>query len=104
MRCKQGDLAFVVRSRSGNSEGKIVSVDQYIGHFKQNDSFEYNGILCQVPITDHYWWISTSGHFVTATLETSKAYSPDLWLCPINPDGLDESEQKSIETPIVAQV
>jgi hypothetical protein len=93
MRCKAGDLAIVLRSVSGKNEGRIVSVAQYIGYYHAEESFEYNGIRCQVPITDNYWWITSPNEMETYVGPTTKAYGPDTWLKPIRPDVLDDGEE-----------
>lgn len=89
MRCKQGDLAFVTRAINLTNVGKVVTVLQYCGFFQAGEVFVYNDIFCKVPITDHYWWITTSREIDTAIGPTSRAYGPDSWLLPIRPDDSD---------------
>lgn len=97
MRCKQGDLAILLKSVTGRSDGKIVDVKQYIGFFNAEEIFVHNGINCSVPITDHYWWIHSSSGFETPYGSTSIAYSPDTWLKPLPPDLLDNTEETGRE-------
>lgn len=94
MRCKQNDMATVIRSLNPANVMKIVTVKSYIGYFNQGEKFEYNGAECEAVITDNYWWVDTSGTpFISGSHgEISRGYSPDLWLQPIRPDMLDDDE------------
>lgn len=97
MRCKQGDLAIVLKSVTGTSDGKYVTVCEYIGYFNAEEHFVHNGIHCQVPITDNYWWIECPSGFQTPYGPTKRAYGPDTWLKPIPPDLLDDTEETGDE-------
>lgn len=101
MRCKQDDLAIILKSVSGANTGKIVTVAEYIGFIQQNEFFEYRGVGYRVPITDNYWWVTTprdKSGFDTHEGETSKGYIADLWLQPIRPDLLkDDPEAKYLD-------
>jgi hypothetical protein len=92
-RCKQGDLAYVIKSLVPTNLRKIVTVGGYVGHFQAMEGFEYNGIYCRVPITDHYWWIECPGGLDTFMGPMSRAVGPDTWLEPIRPDLLDDGEE-----------
>lgn len=93
MRCSEGDLAVLLRSVTGKNDGKIVDVAQYIGYFNAEESFDYNGIMCRVPITDHYWWITCEAGLETPIGPTTRAYGPDTWLRPFPKDLLGEDEE-----------
>lgn len=97
MRCKQGDLAVILKSVSGLNDGKIVTVEQYLGYFQALETFNHNGIECRVPITDHYWWIYCPSGLATYMGETSRAYGPDTWLKPLPPDLLGDDEETGDE-------
>lgn len=85
-------MAHIIKSSMPSNLMKLVDVKQYIGYFERNETFDYNGITCRAPDTDHYWWIETP---ITGTPldtfmgETRRAYIPDLWLKPIPKDLLD---------------
>ena len=104
MRCKVGDLAIVLKSYTGRSEGKVVSVVEYIGFCEGQSCFDYRGHACLTPITDNYWWVTAPTPFDTAFGPTSRAYVPDSWLKPIGPDLLDDDEEtgRDIYSPITA--
>ena len=94
MKCEQGDLAKVIHSLRKENVGKIVLVEEYIGNFKAGETFDFRGVSCMIPITDHYWWISGQG-LSNQFGDTPKAYIPDSWLEPIRPDA---DKMKSKET------
>ena len=85
MKCEQGDLAKIIFSVRPENIGKIVLVEKYIGKYKQGERFEFRGVACMCPVTDHYWWIS--GHGLSNMFgDTEKAYIADSWLEPLRPD------------------
>jgi len=91
MRCRQGDLAYVVVAMNESNIGKIVHVHSYIGFYTQNELFEYKGQQCGAPVTDNYWWVEAQGiPLETNHGEISRAYIPDTWLRPIPSDFLDD--------------
>lgn len=97
MRCKAGDLALIIKSNLISNRMLPVTVDVYIGYMNEGDKFEYNGINCVAPVSDHYWWISSKYGLETPYGPTTKAYSPDTWLLPIRPDLLSDSEETGEE-------
>jgi len=86
MKCEKGDLAKIIYSIRTSNLGKIVLVEEYIGHFQQGDCFDFRGIICKAPVTDHYWWISTEYGLQNMLGETPKAYIADTWLEPLRPE------------------
>lgn len=100
MRCKRGDSAFIVKSLNLSNLGKVVDVKQYIGYIEANKTFDYNGIACRVPITDHYWWVYSAGGLDTPMGPTNIAYLPDTWLQPIRPDILDDEVERDLVIPL----
>jgi len=96
-RCKVGDLAFIKKAIIQENVGRVVSVVQYIGFLSADEQFEYNGIACRVPVTDHYWWITSKTPLETPVGPTNKAYGADMWLEPIKPDLLDTTEETGDE-------
>lgn len=77
MKCKQGDLAIIVKSWAGN-EGKIVRLLRFVG--------EVQGMAF-----DNRWEIDR--HLPTCRGRTVNTF-PDAWLRPIRPD----SEPTSFES------
>lgn len=88
MRCKQGQLAIIIKSMTGSNDGRVVTVAEYIGYLQQHQQFEYRGTVLAAPITDHLWWVTTSADrpLDTPMGPTTKAFIPDTWLKPILPD------------------
>ena len=97
MKCEKGDIAKIIMSLRPQNIGKTVLVENYIGHFKQGEEFDFRGIVCTAQITDHYWWISTDYGLQNMLGDTPKAYIPDTWLEPIRPDKLVEKEKEIVE-------
>lgn len=85
MKCEKGDLAKIIYSVNPHNVGKIVLVENYIGKFKQQETFDFRGLACMCPVHDHYWWITGDG-LSNMFGDTPKAYIADSWLEPIRPD------------------
>lgn len=96
-RCKQDDLAWIIKSLIPSNVRKIVTVKGYIGFFEGGQGFDHNGIYCRVPITDHYWWIECPGGIDTFMGPMSIAVGPDTWLEPIKPLAPDDDEETGDE-------
>jgi hypothetical protein len=92
VKCEQGDLAKIIYSIRPDNLGKTVLVDEYIGHFQQGENFNFRGIVCRAPVTDHFWWISTEYGLKNMLGDTPKAYIADTWLDPIRPERQTEKE------------
>jgi hypothetical protein len=97
MKCEQGDLAKIIYSIRPANLGKTVLVEEYIGHFKAGEEFDFNGTACRALITDHYWWVSAEFGLNNMLGKTSKAYIPDTWLDPIRPEKEIEKEKENID-------
>lgn len=97
MKCEQGDLAKILMSIRPSNIGKMVLVENYIGHFKQGETFEFRGIPCKALITDHYWWIATEYGLTNMLGDTPKAYIPDTWLDPIRPEKMVEQTKEEVD-------
>jgi hypothetical protein len=97
MKCEKGDLAKVLFAIREQNIGKIVVVDQYIGHFKQGEQFTFNEHQFTMPVTDHYWWIAADFGLKSLFGDTPKAYIADSWLEPIRPDKLKASEKELLD-------
>lgn len=97
MKCEQGDIAKIIISIRPSNIGKQVLVETYIGHFKQGETFDFRGISCTAPVTDHYWWIATDYGLTNMLGDTPKAYIADSWLEPIRPEKLSQTEKESID-------
>lgn len=97
MKCEKGDIAKILMSLRPSNIGKTVLVDEYIGHFKQGESFDFRGVECKALITDHYWWISTEYGLSNLYGDTPKAYIPDTWLEPLRPTKLSEKTREEVD-------
>lgn len=97
MRCEQGDLAKIIFSIRPTNLGKTVLVETYIGHFKQGEEFDFRGIVCRAPVTDHYWWVSADYGLQNQLGDTPKVYIPDTWLEPLRPEKLKKTEEENID-------
>jgi hypothetical protein len=97
MKCEQGDLAKIIYSIRPSNLGKIVLVEDYIGHFQAGEEFEFRGIPCRALVTDHYWWISAEYGLKNMLGDTPKAYIADTWLDPIRPDKMVEQTKEEID-------
>ena len=94
MKCKQGDFARIIYSVRPENIGRVVKVVEYIGKFQQQEQWEFRGMPCMAPVTDHYWWIQ--GDDIASGFGPSpKAYIADTWLEPIRPE--QEKEQSKAE-------
>lgn len=100
MKCEQGDLAKIIHSIRPANIGKTVLVDEYIGHFKEGEMFEFRGVPCKAIIADHYWWISTDYGLTNMLGDTPKAYIPDTWLEPIRPEKLSQSQEEKLDLQV----
>ena len=97
MKCEKGDIAKILMSLRPTNIGKTVLVEEYIGHFKQGESFDFRGVECKALITDHYWWISTEYGLSNLYGDTPKAYIPDTWLEPLRPTKLAEKTREEVD-------
>jgi hypothetical protein len=97
MKCEKGDLAKIIHSIRPTNIGKTVLVEEYIGHLKEGEVFQFRGILCKAIITDHYWWIETEYGLQNMLGDTPKAYIPDTWLDPIRPEKQVQKEKVDID-------
>ena len=97
MKCEQGDLAKIVMSLRPSNIGKHVLVETYIGRFLAGETFDFRGITCMAPFTDHYWWVATEYGLQNQLGDTPKAYIADSWLEPIRPEKLVQKETTKID-------
>jgi hypothetical protein len=97
MKCEQGDLAKIIYSIRPANLGKTVLVEEYIGHFKAGEEFDFRDIPCRALVTDHYWWISTEYGLKNMLGDTPKAYIADTWLEPIRPEKMVEQTKEEID-------
>jgi hypothetical protein len=95
MKCEKGDIAKIIFSIRPSNLGKMVFVEEYIGHFQQGETFDFRGIECKAPVSDHYWWISTEYGLKNMMGDTPKAYIADTWLEPIRPEKEFEKDRVS---------
>lgn len=102
MKCEQGDMAKIIFSLRPENIGKIVVVDSYIGKFNQNEKFDFKGLACMCPVTDHYWWITAPAGLSNLYGGTEHAYIADSWLEPLRPDNQEHHTSKKVEYQNVA--
>lgn len=97
MRCEQGDIAKIILAINPTNIGKTVLVEEYIGHFKKGEDFDFRGITCMAVSTDHYWWIQAEHGLTNAYGDTPKAYIADTWLKPIRPKNTVDTTETELE-------
>lgn len=97
MKCEKGDMAKIIYSLRPSNLGKTVLVDEYIGHFKEGEMFDFRGVPCKAMVTDHYWWIATEYGLTNMLGDTPKAYIPDTWLEPLRPGKLKEKTREEVD-------
>jgi len=98
MNCKQGDAAVIVFSLRPENVGRVVNVAEYIGKFKENETFEFRGIPCKALVHDHYWWVEADDLSIMLG-PSPRAYIADSWLRPIKPpqEETEETVEKEID-------
>jgi hypothetical protein len=97
MKCEQGDIAKIIMSIRPTNIGKQVLVEDYIGEFQAGEDFDFRGIVCKAPVSDHYWWIATEYGLQNMLGDTPKAYIADSWLEPIRPEKLVQKENTTVD-------
>ena len=98
MNCQQGDKAVIIFSINPKNVGRIVDVTEYIGKFSEREQFQFRGLVCQAPVTDHYWWIEADDLNIQLG-PSPKAYIADSWLRKItNPkEKLTDTIEKELD-------
>ena len=98
MKCNQGDIAHIIFSVRPENVGRVVKVAEYIGKFSEREKFQFRGMECMAPVTDHYWWIEADDLSIQFG-PSPRAYIADTWLEPIRPDEEKEvaKEEKDID-------
>lgn len=103
MKCKQGDMALVVHSQSGN-EGKVVTCLEYVkGPLVVNS----DGYLYRLMPGD--WWlidrkINGCNYFSGIITENFMPYAPDENLIPINGIPDEESINDYLSSPVPVEL
>lgn len=96
MKCKQGDTAVIKFSLNPKNVGRYVGVAEYIGQFSEREQFQFRGMKCMAPVSDHYWWIEAED--LTIGLGPSpRAYIADSWLEPIRPKQEKFSKEEELD-------
>jgi|TARA_A200000159_G_C7250731_1_gene308644 hypothetical protein len=101
MKCTKGDLAQIIYSVRPENIGRIVKCVDYIGKFKQGEQFEFRGMPCQCPVTDHYWWIEAED-LSSLFGPSPRAYIADSWLEPLKNPNSKTKEKVEKELDIAA--
>jgi len=85
LRCKEGDLALVIREDTGcdTNVGKLVRV---AGPVEMNDRGQQTWLI--EPVKHEDWWsVSVAGEpYQRAVTFASRVEHPDDWLLPIDPE------------------
>ena len=98
MNVGEGDKAVIVFSVNPGNVGRIVDVSEYIGKFKEGETFEAYGMTCTCLVTDHFWWIKAED--INIQLGPSpQAYIADSWLRKIIPpkEKLTDTIEKELD-------
>ena len=98
MNVGEGDKAVIVFSINPGNVGRIVDVSEYIGKFKEGETFEAYGMTCTCLVTDHFWWIKAED--INIQLGPSpQAYIADSWLRKIIPpkEKLTDTIEKELD-------
>lgn len=94
MRCRPGDIAYIVKSAAGN-EGRVVEVINA-------DTFELPGDL-GLAGEGHLWRCRSRTGLATNVgipIGLSEDFAfPDAWLLPIRPDGITDEEVRDLYQP-----
>lgn len=88
MKCKQGQLAFIIKSIRPENIGRIVTCSKYIGHYSRGDVVSVNGEQWTAFDTDDYWLIE--GNIETQYGPSKIAYTMDSWLKPLDSDDVND--------------
>lgn len=91
-------MAKIIFSLRPENIGKIVIVSEYIGKFKQGESFHFKGVSCMCPVHDHYWWINAPHGLSNLYGGTDQAYIADTWLEPIRPEADKQTTKERIDS------
>lgn len=96
LRCKQGDLAFVIKAIRQSNIGLIVLVEEYVGYFQRGEEYYYGGLRLVAYDTGHVWKVTSSSKSIdTIDGKSNFALTIDTWLTPIK--GLPEDEENLYE-------
>jgi hypothetical protein len=101
MNCSQGDQAVIVFSLRPQNVGREVHVAEYIGKFSEREHFQFRGMLCEAPISDHYWWVEAEDLDIKVG-PSPRAYIADSWLRPIKPPKVSLQKEEEKELDILA--
>jgi hypothetical protein len=97
MKCKQGQMAFIIKSLRKENIGRVVTCEKYLGYYSKDDKIVMNGEVWLAPDTDDYW--SVTGNIETQYGPSAQAYIMDSWLRPIDADTIDEDvTEEDLET------
>lgn len=96
MKCNAGDLALIKFSIRPENIGRVVKVKEYIGKFKEGETFDFRGMNCSCIVTDHFWWIEADDLSIMLG-PSPQAYIPDSWLEPIKQEKEKEKTEKEVD-------
>jgi hypothetical protein len=91
IKCKTGDIAFIIEALRVANKGLVVDVKEYLGYYLKGDVVEINKEHYKAIISDNYWIIENSyGEIETQFGKSKMAFSPDSWLEPIKKKKLSD--------------
>ena len=100
MRCKQGQLAYIINALRPENIGKPVTTMKYLGYFMISEPIAWGYDIITACISYHFWVIESQSGIETLYGGSKQAVIPDSWLKPIDegtPD-VTESKSKDLET------
>jgi hypothetical protein len=97
MRCKQGDLAYIIKALRPENVGKVVQCVECIGFHERFQAFGLHGETWVSPDSDYLWVIKNSGSITTLYGPAKEAVIPDSWLRPIKADPSDTLDEDIAE-------
>ena len=102
MKCKTGDLAYIIEAMNSINKGLVVVCKEYLGYYLKDDIVEISGERYKAIVSDNFWLIECEYGIETMFGSSKHAYCPDNWLQPIKKDELDSgvTTSKTLETNI----
>jgi hypothetical protein len=101
LKCKVGDLAYIIESIRPANKGLAVEVKEYLGYYLKDDIVEINKEHYKTIISDNYWIIENSyGEIETQFGKSKMAFCPDSWLEPIKKQKLEDKVSTESELEV----
>jgi len=94
MRCKQGDIAILVRPELIDNLGKFVTVIEAVGNIQKGETFRRGATTFVATKSGFFWWCEAQTSLLSCTTRDSfkQLHICDDQLRPIRPsEGQDET-------------